>query len=64
MDSKVCVVCKIEKSIDNFYNKYRNVNSVILKEVQDVTTKTKTNYQINDNCIMEKIEVSYLQRLK
>ena len=23
MDKKVCVVCKIEKSIDNFYNKYR-----------------------------------------
>ena len=23
MDSKVCVVCNIEKSIDHFYNKYR-----------------------------------------
>ena len=23
MDSKVCVVCYIEKSIDSFYNKYR-----------------------------------------
>ena len=23
MDSKACVVCNIEKSIDNFYNKYR-----------------------------------------
>ena len=23
MDSKVCVVCNIEKNIDNFYNKYR-----------------------------------------
>ena len=23
MDSKICVVCNIEKSIDNFYNKYR-----------------------------------------
>ena len=23
MGSKVCVVCNIEKSIDNFYNKYR-----------------------------------------
>ena len=22
MDSKICVVCNIEKSIDNFYNKY------------------------------------------
>ena len=23
MDSKICVVCNIEKSFDNFYNKYR-----------------------------------------
>ena len=23
MDTKICVVCNIEKSIDNFYNKYR-----------------------------------------
>ena len=23
MDTKVCVVCNIKKSIDNFYNKYR-----------------------------------------
>ena len=23
MDSKVCVVCNIDKSNDNFYNKYR-----------------------------------------
>ena len=23
MDNKVCVVCDTEKSIDNFYNKYR-----------------------------------------
>ena len=34
MDSKICVVCNIEKSIDSFYNKYiENVNSVIYNEV-------------------------------
>ena len=30
MDSKVCVVCKIEKSIDNFYNKYRECKPCII----------------------------------
>ena len=24
MDSKVCFICNIEKSIDKFYNKYRD----------------------------------------
>ena len=33
MDSKICVVCNIEKSIDNFTTNIENVNSVILKEV-------------------------------
>ena len=62
MDSKICVFCNIEKSIDNFYNKY-NVNSVILKEVQNVTMKTKKKYQINIKYIMKKIEMYYLQSL-
>ena len=26
MDNKICVVCNIEKGIDNFYNKYRECN--------------------------------------
>ena len=31
MDSKVCVVCNIEKSIDNFYNKYRECKQCNMK---------------------------------
>ena len=31
MDSKVCVVCNIEKSIDNFYNKYRECKQCNIK---------------------------------
>ena len=31
MDSKVCVVCKIEKSLDNFYNKYRECKQCNIK---------------------------------
>ena len=26
METKVCVICNIEKSIDNYYNKYRECN--------------------------------------
>ena len=31
MDSKVCVVCNIEKSIDNYYNKYRECKPCNIK---------------------------------
>ena len=31
MDSKICVVCNIEKSIANFYNKYRECKSCNIK---------------------------------
>ena len=31
MDSKVCVVCNIEKSIDNSYNKYRECKQCNIK---------------------------------
>ena len=31
MDNKICVVCIIEKSIDNFYNKYRECKPCNIK---------------------------------
>ena len=31
MDSKICVVCNIEKSIQNFYNKYRECKPCNIK---------------------------------
>ena len=31
MDSKVCVVCNIEKSIDKFYKKYRECKQYNIK---------------------------------
>ena len=31
MDRKVCVVCNTEKSIDNFYNKYRECKPCNIK---------------------------------
>ena len=32
MDSKVCVVCNIKKTIDNFYNKYRECKQCNIKK--------------------------------
>ena len=31
MDSKICVVCNTEKSIDNFYTNYRECKQCIIK---------------------------------
>ena len=42
MDSKICVVCNIEKSIDNFYNKYRECKPCNIKR------STKRYYQNKD----------------
>ena len=53
----------LEKVLIVFITNIVNVNSVILKEVQDVNMKTKINYQINENYIMKKIEMCYLQSL-
>ena len=42
----------------------KNVNHVILKEVQDDILKTRIKYQFNINHIRKKIEMCYLQGLK
>ena len=31
MDSKICVICNTEKSIDNFYKKYRKCTQCNIK---------------------------------
>ena len=50
MDSKVCVVCNIEKSIDNFYNKYRECKQFNIKR------STKSYYENKDKIsIQQKI---------
>ena len=64
MDSKVCVVCNIEKVLIIFTTNIENVNSVTIKKVRDVTMKTKIKYQINIKNIMKKVEMHYLQSLK
>ena len=42
MDSKVCFVCIFEKSIDNFYNKYREYKRY------DIQRSMKCYYEIKD----------------
>ena len=42
MDSKVCVVCNIKKSIDNFYDKYREYKQCNIKR------STRRYYQNKD----------------
>ena len=55
---------KLKKVLIIFTTNIENENSVILKEVQDVTMKTKIIYQINENYVVKKIEMSHLQSLK
>ena len=42
MDSTICVICNTEKSIDNFYNKYRECKQCNLKR------SMKRYYEIKD----------------
>ena len=56
MDSKICTRCKIEKSNDDFYNKYTECKVCISNRISKRYHETKTNYQINENYFMKKIE--------
>ena len=63
MDSKVCVVCNIEKSIDNFYNKYRECKQCNTKRSMKRYYENKDKLLNQRNYIMKKIEMCYLQSL-
>ena len=62
MDSKICVVCNIEKSIDNFYNKYRECKPCNIKrsmkrynENKDkISTQQKIYYERNRDKLLQK----------
>ena len=78
MDSKVCVVCNIEKSIDNFYNKYRECKSCNIKrsmkrynENKDkLSNQRKLYYEKNREMLLAKSRIyqqnriSYTQQIK
>ena len=78
MDSKVCVVCNTEKSIDNFYNKYRECKPCNIKrstrrfyENKDkISNQYKLYYEKNRDMLLAKSKIyeqnrkSHTQQIK
>ena len=70
MYSKVCVVCIIEKSIDNFYNKYRECKQCNIQrsmkryyENKDKLTKQrKIYYEKNRDVLLAKSKLNQQNR--
>ena len=63
MESKVCVICNTEKSIDNFYNKYRECKPCNIKRSTKRYYENKDKITDQQKYIMKKIEICYLQNL-
>ena len=71
MDNKVCVVCNTEKSIDNFYNKYRECKQCNIQrsmkryyENKDkLSDQRKLYYERNKDALLAKSKV-YQQNRK
>ena len=71
MDSKICVVCNIEKSIDNFYNKYRKCNHCIIKRStkryyenkEKISNQQKLYYEKNRDVLLARSKI-YQQNRK
>ena len=72
MDRKICVVCNIEKSIDNFYNKYRECKPCNIKrsmkryyENKDKTSNQyKLYYEKNKDSLLAKSKIYQQQNRK
>ena len=70
MDSKVCVVCNIGKSIDNFCNKYRECKQCNIKrsmkryfENKDkILNQRKLYYEKNRDVLLAKSELNQQNR--
>ena len=62
MDSKVCVVCNIEKTIDNFYNKYGECKPCNFKrstrryyeKKDEISNQQKIYYEKNRDKLLQK----------
>ena len=69
MNGKVCVVCKIEKSIDNFYNKYRECKQCNIKrsmkryhENKDKLSNQRKLYNEKKDVLLAKSEINQQNR--
>ena len=69
MDSKVCVLCNIEKSIDNFYNKSRECKPCnMLRSTRLYENKEKTSnqhqiyYEKNRDVLLAKSKINQQNR--
>ena len=64
MDSKICVVCNIEKTIDNFYNKYRECKPCNIKRSTKRYYENKDKRSNQHNLYYEKSRDALLARSK
>ena len=64
MDSKICVFCNIEKSNNNFYNKYRECQKGIIERSMKRYNENKDKLSNQRNLYYEKTEMCYLQSRK
>ena len=70
MDSKICGVCNIEKSIDNFYNKYReckqcNIQRSIKRYYENkdkLSNQRKLYYEKNRDALVAKSKLNQQNR--
>ena len=78
MDRKICVVCNIEKSIDDYYNKYRECKQCNIKRSmrrynenkEKLSNQRKLYYERNRDVLLVKSKIyqqnrkSYTQQIK
>ena len=63
MESKVYVICNTEKSIDNFYNKYRECKQCNIQQSMKRYYEKKDKISNQQKNTMKRIEMCYLQNL-
>ena len=62
MDSKICVVRNTEKSIDNFYNKYRECKQCTIKRSTRRYYENKDKTSMQQKIYLEKNRDKLLQK--